>query len=461
MDSDLLIVGGGPAGLATAFWKQRQSPELRIRVLEASDHPGGWLRSEHRQGYLCEHGPQAIRPTEGFHQLVAALGIEDQVVGASASASTRWLGRGGQLLPVPSSPLGLLKSQLLTWRGKWRLSRETGISRNPVKEPSESMAAFCTRRFGPESVPLVQAMVGGIFAGDAERLEVLSAFPTLAQLELESGSVFRGLRHRRKQLKLTQRGSGQPKSVSPPPAMVTFRDGIQGFVAGLANAVGDSLECGVSVAALQFADGVWTVTMSDGRVHRAAELVLACPANVSGPLLAPVAPELASELAEIPFVSLASVYLGVPMPLPPKKMTGFGCLLTYEPNQPVLGAIYASQVFPDHAPAGHQLVRVMIGGALHADVTQMLDQELIDMSVAMLRKHVVPSIAPTFTHVVRCRSAIPQYELGHRQRLERISKLLSGFPGLSLRGNSYRGVAVTAQLGADVGLAGDTFDGSK
>ncbi len=461
MDSDLLIVGGGPAGLATAFWKQRQSPKLRIRVLEASDHPGGWLRSEQREGYLCEHGPQSIRPTEEFTQLVTALGIEDQIVDASALAATRWLGRGGKLLRVPSSPVGLLKSRLLTWRGKWRLSRETRISRHPAKAPSESMAAFCGRRFGPESVPLVQAMVGGIFAGDAERLEVSSAFPTLAQLELEWGSVFGGLRHRRKQLKLTQKESGQAQSASPPPAMVTFRDGMQGFAAGLASAVGDSLECGVSVASLQFTDGAWTVTMSDGRVHRAAELVLACPANVSAPLLAPVAPELASELAEIPFVSLASVYLGMPMPLPPKKMTGFGCLLTYEPKQPVLGAIYASQVFPNQAPVGHQLVRVMIGGALHSDVTQMLDQELVDMAVAMLRRHVDPSIAPTFTHVVRCRSAIPQYELGHGQRLERISELLSGFPGLSLRGNSYRGVAVTAQLGADVGLSGEAFDGSK
>jgi oxygen-dependent protoporphyrinogen oxidase len=461
MDSDLLIVGGGPAGLAAAFWKQRQSPGLRIRVLEASDHPGGWLRSEHREGYLCEHGPQSIRPTEEFTKLVAALGIEDQIVDASALAATRWLGRGGKLLQVPSSPVGLLKSPLLTWRGKWRLSRETRVSRHPANNPSESMAAFCARRFGPESVPLVQAMVGGIFAGDAERLEVLSAFPTLAQLELESGSVFGGLRHRRKQLKLTQKESGQTKGASPSSAMVTFRDGMQGFVAGLANAVGDSLECGVSVASLQFTDGAWTVTMSDGRVHRAAELVLACPANVSARLLAPVAPELASELAEIPFVSLASVYLGMPMPLPPKKMTGFGCLLTYEPNQPVLGAIYASQVFPNQAPAGHQLVRVMIGGSLHADVTQMLDQELVDMAVAMLRRHVEPSIAATFTHVVRCRSAIPQYELGHSQRLERISKLLSGFPGLSLRGNSYRGVAVTAQLGADVGLSGKAIDGSN
>lgn len=461
MESDLLIVGGGPAGLAMAFWRRRQSPTLRIRVLEASDHPGGWVRSEQCHGYLCEHGPQSIRPTEDFKRLVEALGVEDQIVDPSASASTRWLGRGGKLFRVPSSPIGLLKSPLLTWRGKWRLSRETRISRNPVKEPSESMAAFCARRFGPESVPLVQAMVGGIFAGDAERLEVLSAFPTLAHLELESGSVFGGLRERRKQVKLAQRDSGQPKGAPSAPAMVTFRDGMQGFAAALAAAVGDSLICGASVASLQFKDGAWVVTTSDGHEHRTADLVLACPANVSARLLASAASEIAAELAAIPFVSLASVYLGIPMPVPPEKMTGFGCLLTYDPTQPVLGAIYASQVFPNHAPSGHQLVRVMIGGALHSDVTQKLDQELIDMAVAMLQKHIGPSISPTFTHVVRCRSAIPQYELGHRQRLERISKLLSRFPGLSLHGNSYRGVAVTAQLGADVGLKSEAIDRLK
>ena len=152
MQSDLLIVGGGPAGLAMAFWRRRQSPTLRIRVLEASDHPGGWVRSEQRKGYLCEHGPQSIRPTEDFKRLVDALGVEDQIVDPSASASTRWLGRGGKLFRVPSSPIGLLKSPLLTWRGKWRLSRETRIARNPVKEPSESMAAWPSMQAGLTSM---------------------------------------------------------------------------------------------------------------------------------------------------------------------------------------------------------------------------------------------------------------------------------------------------------------------
>ena len=441
-----MIIGGGPAGLAAAMWQSHCSPPPRLLVLEAGARPGGWVRSERRDGYLCEHGPQAIRSTPQFSQIVAKLGLEDELVAASPEASTRWLGRRGKLRAVPTKPLAMLGTGLLSLSGKFRLLREGRVPMQRALDGGESVAAFCERRFGRETVPLVQAMLGGIFAGDASRLEVASAMPSLTQLEAEHGSVMRGMRAKRQ----AKRARGE--SGGSQPEIYSFEDGIEGLVNRLAEVVGDALEVDAPVESVS-QDGVgWTAHLRDGTQRRASRLVLACPARVSARLLKHAAPELAVELAAIPFASLASVYLGLPIAKPPAKLSGFGFLLENEPGTPVLGAIYASQLFPGHAPAGHQLIRVMMGGSLHPNVVDCEDRDLIDTAVATLQRYVGQKISPTFRHIVRCREAIPQYELGHKQRMQRITDLLSSSPGLRLCGNSYEGIAVTAQLGRDAGL---------
>jgi len=445
MDADVIIIGGGPAGLAAALWESRCESRPRVTILEANPSPGGWVRTERRDGYVCEHGPQAIRSTPEFTEFVASLGLEGDLVTASPSASTRWLGRHGKLRAVPTKPLAMIGSGLVSPWGKFRLLREVRIAAQAQTVDGESIAAFCERRFGRESVPLVQAMIGGIFAGDASQLEVASALPALTLLEEQYGSVFRGIRTKRQER--NARGEERPSS-----DIYSFRGGMEGLVNRLVVAAGESLEVDAPVEDLSYDGDTWTVCLRDGSERRASRIILACPARVSAKLLRCAAPGLAKELAAISYASVASVYLGLPMANPPTKLSGFGFLLETESDSSVLGAIYASQLFPYHAPVGHQLVRVMMGGSLHPSVMSCEDHDLIAMAVATLRRYLDPNLAPTFTHVVRCREAIPQYQLGHKQRMQRITDMLDQFPGLRLCGNSYQGIAVTSQFGRDAGL---------
>ena len=445
MESDVIIIGAGPAGLAAAMWLQKSQESPRVKVLESSWRTGGWVRSERRDGYLCEHGPQAVRGSAEIADCISMLGIDDELVQASPTSATRWLGRRGSLRPVPVKPLAMICSGLLSVRGKLRLLGEKRVSTRSPAAGGESVAAFCERRFGRESVPLIQAMLGGIYAGDARRLEAASALPTLTKLEADHGSVLRGLRAKRKANRARdERLLGDQ--------VYSFRDGIEGLTNRLAAAVGSSLEVHAAVASVRHEGGVWIAEMQDGSQHRATRLVMACPARVSAALLAAAAPSLSAELAAIPYASLASVYLGIPMASLPAKLSGFGFLLESEADNPVLGAIYASQLFADHAPAGHQLLRVMMGGALHPEVVDYDDQTLIEEAIATTRRYLGGDLAPTFTHVVRAREAIPQFELGHQERMQRIIDMLDQYPGLRLCGNSYQSVALAAQLVRGSGL---------
>lgn len=442
MSHKTLIIGGGPAGLAAGFWRYQQDSAAGLHVLEASANPGGWVRTERRDGYLCELGPQAVRPSPELDALVAALGIQDAIRPASPSAKTRWVGRNGRLMAVPTKPLGMLTTRLLSWPAKLRVLKEKRIPPlDRAANPRESVHDFVARRFGERTTPLVQAMVSGIFAGSADRLEVASSFSMLVELEREYGSVLRGLGQRRKA------AAGSPKKNTA--ALYSLQGGMGTLTDHLAAALGDRLTCNATVESLEAAGSQFTARLGDGSTHTADAVVLACPARVSAELLADTAPDLAAELRGIPFASLASVYLGFSSSKLPAKMRGFGFLLEPRTDTPVLGAIYCSDLFADHAPPGKQLVRVMLGGVQHPEAAALDDEKLIQIATSAVRQHTGLKAEVGFHHVQRAMQAIPQYEPGHGERLQRIDRHLEALPGLSLVGNSYRGIALAAQLAKD------------
>jgi len=440
-DCDSIVVGAGPAGLAAAFWLSRREPSRQVAVLEAAPVPGGWLRSERRDGYLCEHGPQALRPDAAFDELARALALDDAIVPAAAGARRRWIGRDGRLCAVPAGPLGVLTTPLLSWRGKLRLLRERQVPPLPPTGAGagESVAAFVARRFGNEVAALAHAMVAGIYAGDADRLEVESALPLLVELERSHGSVLRGLRARR-------RAAAPARTARPP--LLTFRGGMQGLIARLALALGDRIETGTAVTAVARDGDGYCVRLAGGAVRRAPHVVLACPAQQSARLLAAAAPQLAAELDGIAYASVANVWLGLRDDRRPSPRRGFGFLLEPRADTPVLGVLYCSDVFPEHAPAGATLLRAMVGGTRHPQAVDLDDDRLVALARAEVERHWGGAIDVAFRHVVRVRRAIPQYDRGHGARLQRIDAGLHELPGLQLRGNGYRGVAVTAQLGS-------------
>jgi len=439
---DLVIVGAGAAGLAHAFFRHNARPDLRLLVVEGNARAGGWVHSEVREGFLCEAGPQGFRPNADTDTLLAALGFDGEVIAASAAAKRRWVLRDGAMMALPGGPLQFLTSPLFSLRDKLRICREPWQGRGADRE--ESMAGFFTRRFGPATRPLAEALAHGIFAGDADRLEMRSMFPQAMALEDQHGSLLRGM--------LGRKRPRQTRKRVRRPALCTFRGGMKAAIDRLVQALDGAVALASPVMALARdggGDGYRLVLGGPhARIVQARELVLAIPAPAAASLLTSLDAPLAAELRQIRAASVASVYVGAPRAQFAHALDGFGCLAPKQPS-PLLGVLLCSSVFPGQAPADHALLRVMTGGVDHAGEVERSYGELCAQALTIVRDLFSLRGEPTFLHVERCRNAIAQYEAGHGQRLERIKARLAAHPGLSLLGASYRQIAVVGQWTAE------------
>ena len=228
----VVVVGGGIAGLTVAHRLTRDAGDraIEVTVLEADDRPGGTIYSAHVDGYVCEHGPQAILDNApDTLELIRELGLK--TVASAPTSGRRYLLRGGHLREVPRSLLSALTSGVLSWKGKLRLAGETLI--RPTAAEDDAIAAFAARRIGPEGAQgLVDPMVSGIYAGDAAQLSRRAAFPAIWQLERDHGSLLRGM--------FAQRGRRRSSSSSAPRLgrLVSFAEGIEALPAALARALG-------------------------------------------------------------------------------------------------------------------------------------------------------------------------------------------------------------------------------
>ncbi len=437
MERVFAVVGGGISGLTCAYHLRRALPggtEDRVLCLEASARPGGKIRTGAHEGYLCEYGPTGfLDNAPETLELVRSLELERELVVARAEAARRYLFVRGRLRPVPTGPLALLRSRVLSWRGKLRLLAEPFVP--PRRDGDESVYSFARRRLGEEAARvLVDALVAGVYAADLERLSVASAFPRLQALEREAGSLVRGM------LRLRGRGGGP---AGPRGRLTSFRHGMEQLTRGLARALGEALRTEAPVEALERNATGYRLRLRGGEQLAAETVVLAVPARAAARLVRPLDEGLAELLQEIPAAPLTVVHLGYPCQALPRPLDGFGFLVPrIERDVRILGCLWPSSIFPGRAREGRALLTVMVGGARDPEMAS-LDDDLLTARVREdLRRTMGIESEPEFVRIVRHPEAIAQYEVGHRARLERLEARLERLPGLVLCGASYRGVSV-------------------
>jgi protoporphyrinogen/coproporphyrinogen III oxidase len=445
--SHVIVIGGGISGMATALAledlvRQRHLVPPQVTLLEAQKHVGGKIRTLHADGFTCEWGVNGFLNKEPKTiELCQRLQLDPTLQPAAAAFNKRYIYTRQKLRQVHTHPLRFMLSGLLPLGGRWRLLREPWIKAQAPEGKDESVAEFARRRVGPLAYQtLVDPMQTGIFAGDPERLSVASCFPRVVEVERDYGSLIRGMAHLARQRK--QQGGPLP-GAGPAGHLTSFRGGMQVLTDRLAQELGARVHLGCPATSLSREQGRWRVTSAGlGEPLIADAVVLACPAHAAAMLTRPLDPSLSATLEEIPYPPMAVICLGYRQEQMKRPLDGFGYLIPRTARMRILGTLWSSSIFPDDAPAGHVLLRVMIGGARDLSVLELSDEELLTL-VAQEVDHIqgVDGL-PCFSRVFRHERAIPQYTVGHAARLVHLAQRLESHPRLFITGNAYRGISV-------------------
>jgi oxygen-dependent protoporphyrinogen oxidase len=435
--SGTVVIGGGIAGLVCGFTIARRGGN--VTVLEASGRPGGVIKSERRDGYQLELGPNTVRPVPSIWRLLGELNLRDRALVADPRLP-RYVDFGGSLHLLPSSPRTFLSSRLLSFAGKRRLLSEPFRPRGGF--PEETVAQFAVRRLGPEAEErLVAPFVSGIWAGDAERLSVAEAFPILTRWELEGGSLLLGaLRQRRKSRR-------EPAPGPPPPrGLLSFPEGLEELPRALATALGDRLLLRKSVRAIE-RQGKGFRVLAGADHWEADRLVLAAPAPESARLCARFASEAAGALDTIPYAPVVVLHLSWPRESPRMDLSGFGHLVVPGSGRRILGAVWASSLFAGRAPEDRVLITVFLGGSRDPEAVSLPEAALVAAARADLEEQLGVRGEPRVVAVTRWERAIPQYVAGHRERVAALERAEREHPGLSFLGSYRGGVSVGDVVG--------------
>ncbi|HUG64949.1 MAG TPA: protoporphyrinogen oxidase [Gaiellaceae bacterium] len=431
-----VVVGGGIAGLAAARRLEALVPDVEVVLLESDGLVGGKIRTERVHGFVIEAAPDSFlsRKERGVG-LCEELDLGGELIGRRPEHARTFVRRAGDLHPLPEGLTGMIptnldgleRSGILSPEGKARFRAERDVPVAPG-DGDESVASFVSRRFGREAYEsLVEPLMTGIYGGDGEQMSLRATVPQLRVLELEHGSLLRGL-------------PVQPPQGERPP-FVSLRGGMDTFVTRLVERLERTrIVTGVAATRLATTSPGYEVETEDGESLDCEAVVLATPAFVTAELLLDLDHELAAAHAEIPYASSVVVTLAFSRAdvLP---LDGYGYLVPHTQGSDVLACTWSSQKWSGRAPDESVLLRVYAGRFGRRDLTRENDETLVALARDELR-HLDIEAEPTLARVHRWAQGMPQYILGHPERLERIETAVGTHPGLALAGAAYHGVGI-------------------
>jgi len=437
---DVVIVGGGISGLAALHFLRTLRPDLTVSLYESESRVGGTVGTDQVEGYSFDWGPNGFLDREPLTlRLVKELGLNDRMERANAAVQNRFILRKGQLRSVPMTPPKFLKSDILSIAGKLRLAMEPLGKKAPGGD--ESIYDFAKRRIGREAADyLVQPMVSGVYGGVAERLSLRSCFPIMRDMESEYGSLLKAMIQRARKAKREGRKSGGP--AGPGGWLTSFKGGLCGIIDELYRQYRDYIVTGSGVKNVSRSNERFAVEMVDGATVAAGRVILAAPAYQTATMVEGLSEELSLALAAIEYAPIAVICSGYAKEQVGRDVNGFGFLVPQRENRRILGSIWTSSIFADRAPRGKVQFRTMVGGDGDHAVMDLTDGELIEVVSRDLGEIMQLQGAPEITRIYRWRRGIPQFKIGHSERIGRIEAELARIGRLHITGNAYYGIGL-------------------
>lgn len=438
-ECDVLVVGAGIAGLVTAMRIRRADPLLRVEVVDVAPYAGGKLRTMTLAGTTVDVGAEAVvaRRPEGM-RLIDDLGLRDRVRYPGTTEAR--IACDGTEVAIPAATLMGIPTDIEQLASSGLLSDE-GIRRLRAAQPHPvagevSVADAVGGQLGPEVVDrLVEPLLGGVYAGRADRLSLTATIPALRQTLDGRTDLLTAAREAR---------AGQPPSDSP--VFATLDGGVGSLPAELIEREGLSVTLGCPARSIS-RDGngfVAEVGAAPAPVMvRARAVVVATQPQKATRLLAEVCPAAASELGQVAVASMAVVLLAYragDLANPPPTTSGI--LVPVSEGTAVKAATYVTSKWPHVAGSDLFIVRASIGRLGEDHLLQHVDDDLVAYARRDLAVLAGISGEPIDTHVQRWAGSLPQYDVGHLDRVDRIRAAIAGVPGIAVAGATYDGVGI-------------------
>jgi oxygen-dependent protoporphyrinogen oxidase len=430
MSFDVAVIGGGISGLAAAYELHHQG--YQVVVLERQVRPGGNAVSERFDGFLMEHGPTTVTAaTPAAAALSNALGLDAQRCDLGADVRYRYLSGNGHLNRIATHPFGFFTSGYLSRRARLRMLGEIAVPRL-ADGTEETVAEFWSRRFGAEfSERVIDPLVGGLFAARVGDLSMRAVFPALVEMEQSHGSITRGALNGR-----------LSKGRMPGRRLYSWRDGIATLPNCLAARLGPAIRTGVTVRRIKAAPGGFRIEAGKAGTIHAKAVVMATQPHVAASLLEGLDGVASAAAAAIAAPPLSVVFMGYRRAQIDHPLDGLGYLTPSSENRALTGALFCSTLFPGRAPEGYVSIAGYAGGARAPDLAALAPEDLVEMAHSEFRDLLGARGEPVVTRVRQWPRGIPQYNLGHCERVAALCSTDDRQPGLFITGNYFSGPGI-------------------
>jgi protoporphyrinogen/coproporphyrinogen III oxidase len=456
----VVVVGGGVGGMAAAYElgreAARRSLDVQVTVLEARERVGGSVVTERVDGCIVEGGPDCFVSEKPWAiELIEEVGLGARLAGtndARRRTYVLWKGRphplpDGLILLVPTRIMPFITARLFSWPGKLRMALDLVLPRR-TDGADETLGDFIRRRLGREALDkLGEPLVAGIHSGDPETMSIKATFPRFVDMEREDRSLIVAMLKRMTAVRKARAAAAVAASnVSPRPPRTMFMTLDEGL-----GELMTELTLRVGAAALRTSEGAgglaarpgggWTVRTVAGATYEADGVIFATPAYATAEILRGVDPELARELDAIPYVSSATVTLAYPAALFPTHLDGFGLVIPKGERRRVKAFTWVTSKFHNRAPADIVLMRCFIR-ATAGETDGLSEEDMAEMARAELADILGVTVPPLWSRAYRWDRAMPQYVVGHLERVERIDARLAALRGVRVAGGAYKGSGI-------------------
>ncbi len=434
----VVVIGGGMSGLSLGYFIRQMRPDWELAVLEAENRAGGKAWTVEQEGFVIERGVNGVLDNKpSTLDLAESVGLRP--LRSFDTSRKRFVVKDGRLVKLPEGAGEFLKTPLLSPCGKLRVMAELFVPRGDLSR-DESLEEFATRRLGRQTLErLIDAMSTGIYAGDSSRLSLKSCFPRIYELERDYGGLIKAMLTL--QIEARKKG-GKGPGAGPGGTLTSFDRGMSELADAVARSLGSSFRPGHCVEGVEPAKYGWLVHLKGGKSMEATHVAFACPATQAGNLLRPLNPEAADIISNIYYPPVAVVALGFRKGSLPRELDGFGFLCPGRERRKILGCLWDSSIFKGRAPEGYELLRVLAGGARMPQLVTLSDEELLHIVRKDLGDLMGLKAAPDFISIFRWDKAIPQYEVGYADSMERFFRSMAPYKNLYFRCNWVGGVSL-------------------